>query len=631
MGIRRKLTSMLILLFICLRPYSITGFAEAKLKIEQVTVNMPEVVTYYRCDDGAVPEAYLGGKALKLQEHCLFEETGEAIEYYVLLDVSASIPREARFREIKESLIQFLSEMRPSDQLILVTFGDQVTTVLDGAQDRDTAIAKIQELTNKDQNTVLFHAIDQVANMITQETDLLQKRRVMVIISDGKDCADNTQSMSSIEQRLTADGIPVYTIAVENNEGDTKDEIADYQGKFSALSRNTGGIPWVIKNDKNTFDGLIQMRDTLFDSYRAGFLAESNRVSNQKEDFTLKLPGRENLTDTVSVLVSRWQADDSKPEAKAKKGEEKNEIYVTFSEAVEKADQVSNYRVKRKEKTIPVSQVIKDNQNENTYVLIFAEDLRRGSYTIEMSNITDQSQERNSLAESVVELEIQNQIPETETPKSETPTESEEPTETETQIVSETPTEIETEKDTVIVFAKKWWPVLLAIVGILVVLIVCLVIKAKKKSKKETWEEPIEPIMGDNSIPEKIERPDEPEPYSTDAVTVPIVLPEKTIGYREAKQVILWMSNGEQAPQKIEVLMNHPILIGRSKECDISCADNYMGRRHFTLEFENGNFYVTDLHSQNGTSVNGIKINGRYKLERYDEIMAGNIRFRLEW
>ena len=71
-----------------------------------------------------------------------FSKTGEAVEYYVLLDISGSITGE-RFTDIKTALTQFRSELRENDSLILLTFGNEVTQVLGGTEDQQSAAAVI--------------------------------------------------------------------------------------------------------------------------------------------------------------------------------------------------------------------------------------------------------------------------------------------------------------------------------------------------------------------------------------------------------------------------------------------------------------------------------------------------------
>ena len=95
--------------------------------------------------------------------------------------------------------------------------------------------------------------------------------------------------------------------------------------------------------------------------------------------------------------------------------------------------------------------------------------------------------------------------------------------------------------------------------------------------------------------------------------------------------LVIWMSNGASEPKKLNFRLDGSAIVGRLEQCDICCDDPMMSRQHFVLEMEGNNLYVTDLETRNGTRVNGVVIRGKYKLERYDEIVAGNIKFRIEW
>ena len=185
-------------------------------QIEQVYVNKPEVTVYFRAETGQENvRAYLDGEELTLGDCQKFSETEQPVNYFVLTDISGSI-NASRFEDIKSSLIAFLQEMRPEDRLLLNSFGDKVTQVLNGDEDRNTAVQKISEMINEDSNTLLFEAIEQAADIISRTEN---EKWVLIIISDGEDYADNTQTADSTTDRLIELGIPAYTIAVENDMG----------------------------------------------------------------------------------------------------------------------------------------------------------------------------------------------------------------------------------------------------------------------------------------------------------------------------------------------------------------------------------------------------------------------------
>lgn len=67
------------------------------------------------------------------------------------------------------------------------------------------------------------------------------------------------------------------------------------------------------------------------------------------------------------------------------------------------------------------------------------------------------------------------------------------------------------------------------------------------------------------------------------------------------------------------------IKIGRSKENDIVIDDDTKVSRHHAELFhdDDGNTFITDLNSANGTFVNGDKINGTHLLKDLDIIVIG--------
>jgi FhaA, N-terminal domain/FHA domain len=65
------------------------------------------------------------------------------------------------------------------------------------------------------------------------------------------------------------------------------------------------------------------------------------------------------------------------------------------------------------------------------------------------------------------------------------------------------------------------------------------------------------------------------------------------------------------------------VVIGRSKECDIQLADPNVSRRHAELRQEGSAYWLVDLDSTNGSSVNGHRA-ARAKLETGDTITIGS-------
>ena len=65
------------------------------------------------------------------------------------------------------------------------------------------------------------------------------------------------------------------------------------------------------------------------------------------------------------------------------------------------------------------------------------------------------------------------------------------------------------------------------------------------------------------------------------------------------------------------------VVIGRSKDCDIQISDPNASRRHAELRQEGAAYWLIDLDSTNGSSVNGHRT-ARAKLDSGDVITIGS-------
>jgi hypothetical protein len=82
---------------------------------------------------------------------------------------------------------------------------------------------------------------------------------------------------------------------------------------------------------------------------------------------------------------------------------------------------------------------------------------------------------------------------------------------------------------------------------------------------------------------------------------------------------------------KRTVLSGSRVLIGRSRDCDVTLDDPNVSRRHAELRREGGAWIVSDLGSTNGIKVNGRRVND-HPLTPGDDITLGleHLTFEVE-
>ncbi|HBC89171.1 MAG TPA: hypothetical protein DCZ94_19705 [Lentisphaeria bacterium] len=89
-------------------------------------------------------------------------------------------------------------------------------------------------------------------------------------------------------------------------------------------------------------------------------------------------------------------------------------------------------------------------------------------------------------------------------------------------------------------------------------------------------------------------------------------------------KVVSGSMKGTEFPVKKPV-----ITIGRSSEADFQVHDTLISRTHTRLSFENGNWYIEDLNSTNGTWMVGQKVNKKVLLPMKTSVRVGNTIFEL--
>lgn len=395
MGKRLKTILAAVMLAAGLGAGAMTSAAKESASIEQVYTNMPEVTLYGTGLSAGISEAYLGERKLQNTGAVPFAQTGEPIYYYLLLDVSNSMP-EAYFDKIKQSIQSFESTLGENDRMLLYTFGEAVELKLDEHHtptDTQTVLASID---NTDNKTLLFEAVSQAADRADQIPAAVCKRRVLVVISDGEDFTVGKTGAQEAQDNLAGKGIPVYAFAIE-------DTARENINNFGTFSRNSGGQMVVFGGGQadtvlNDLHQKLEAYDTVT------FTSGDNLVSNRMEAFTVKTTSNQTLT--RNVLVSRYIPDQTAPVIIRAEKTEADQIEIEFSEPVLGSDAASSYTVTCEDKVAAVASVSVVQGADNTVLLTFTSDLKPGVYQVSCTNMTDISMEEHPVMNSV-EFEVE--------------------------------------------------------------------------------------------------------------------------------------------------------------------------------------------------------------------------------
>ncbi len=75
--------------------------------------------------------------------------------------------------------------------------------------------------------------------------------------------------------------------------------------------------------------------------------------------------------------------------------------------------------------------------------------------------------------------------------------------------------------------------------------------------------------------------------------------------------------------------LRRALRLGRHPYNEVSVADPTVSRYHCWITLQDGDVWIEDLASANGTRVNGVRVLDRRRLEAGDRIRLGNTEFSL--
>lgn len=550
---------------------------EDERRIEQVYLNMPEVFVY---GDGFTPEeveageGYLSQDKLELVQAVPFAERGEGITYYVLLDISGSIPR-SYFASIKEGIQNLQESLRPVDQMILCTFGEEVALAADGTQTAQELKVILDGLNNRDQETLLFEGIDRVA-ALTEQTRGNCRRQVLFVVSDGEDFAVGKKMAQEALATLKDKGLPAYAVCI-------RDTAKENINSFGEFARTSGGYLTTFQAEEGAAV-LTNLEAELWDDICVEYRAANNVVSNKEENFSFQFADDRVLS--RAVMNVHWIPDNEAPYLVSGEAIGKQQIRLVFSEPMTGLAGAANYAVTLDGREVGVTGVAYDKEDETKITLTLAENVANGTYKITGANLTDASMEKNPLEGSLM-VEIDGIVPE------------------ETEEFIEEPTG-----------PNYMGLIFLLLLAVIILIIVVVIISKKKKEKPmDSGEEESQGQSGDSVVR-----------LQEEGFNRRIVM---EAGAKRMLNVVV-SAKGRQ-PQNTVWELGSSLIVGRSSICDISVEDLELSRQHFCLESEGGSVLISDLGSTNGTSVNGIRIAGKRQLNPGDIVEAGSMKFTIRW
>ncbi len=167
------------------------------------------------------------------QEISFFSAEETPFAAVILLDTSGSM--EQRVSLARSATIKFLDGIRDSDNAEIYRFDSKVSLVQKFSNSRDVS-EKLFDL-KADGMTALNDAIFQAAKNLG---DRPEKRRAIIVLSDGKDTFSKLSADKALKAALSVNAL-IYTVDMSALESSGK-ERAQNQGVLRNFAEKTGGI-----------------------------------------------------------------------------------------------------------------------------------------------------------------------------------------------------------------------------------------------------------------------------------------------------------------------------------------------------------------------------------------------------
>lgn len=317
---KRRLLSILFLLFV----FSV--FAEDKketlnIKIDQVvTKDYPNMTAYVSVKNsngesvtGLAPGLFLtriDSEELKGKQNVYpFSMKSEPVDYTILISNNGIMEGEPLDFQ-KTAVIQFIEYLQKDETLSLYTIGDDAVPVFENLTKDAIDTALINELQTSDVQPRIYDSLMNVIRKIETKT---AKRKVIIIISDGRD-QNSRFTKDQMDTVLTEKSIPVYSVGIKviSSAGlSALNQISEISGGTYLYSATLDKVPDKIKNIRDIITKCYVINykiknvkpDNNYHLMEVSVIERDSEGKGQKTFYALKLPIPKWLQILILILV----------------------------------------------------------------------------------------------------------------------------------------------------------------------------------------------------------------------------------------------------------------------------------------------------------------------------------------
>ena len=202
------------------------------------------------------------------------------LELVTAVDVSSSMT--AALPDVKRHAANFLSQLRPADQVTLLGFNDNIFTLARRSTDQTARLRAIDRLAPWG-GTALYDVIVHALGILGRQSG----RRSLLVFSDGEDQSSHA-TVASVLQRAEASDATIYMIG----QGRALKASA-LQQLMRQLAERSGGRAFFTDQDTRLEEIFQEIIEDLRHQYLLAYPAPDNARNGQWHRIRVEVPGRD--------------------------------------------------------------------------------------------------------------------------------------------------------------------------------------------------------------------------------------------------------------------------------------------------------------------------------------------------
>ena len=187
-------------------------------------------------------------------------DKGNNVTILIAVDASKSM-RGAPIDSVKSAMKNFIMQVKEEDQIAIISFHDDVETIVDFTSSKDTLINNIDSVEATGSITEMYYGIVSGLKMLN-ETEGLNETKILIVLSDGKDEGTAYSDDDCIEMANSL-GIPIYSIGFHSSAERTYLRVLERISDKTNAHYNDAPTADELKATYNKVLEQIQERTTL--------------------------------------------------------------------------------------------------------------------------------------------------------------------------------------------------------------------------------------------------------------------------------------------------------------------------------------------------------------------------------